>query len=588
MPGLPRLRTLSIVFAWLLLWPATAFAGGTNVAVSVIGVGTVTDNHELDCTSTGSRVDCDARYYNTGWDVTFTASASDSRWRFDGWSDDGPDKIGCGGNGTTCSFTSGACFFCAYDDHITATFVPRDDDGDGSNALTDCVDSNPAIHPGAPDVAHDGIDQDCAGGDNLDGDGDGHPSNPGPDCDDGNSAVHPGAAEVAGDGIDENCDGPPNTIVSSAAPAAGSVVRSTRATFAFASPPNPGWNAAFQCKLDSGAWTACTSPAAYANLSDGRHTFRVRGIDVDNRADGSPAEIGWTVDTRPPDTQILSGPAAGAITNATGADFAFGAESGARFECSLDDAPFRACSGSASHQLSGLGLSDHTLLVRAVDAAGNADPSPAGRTWRVTADADADGYVLPGDCDDGAAGVHPNAADVAHDGIDQNCDGRDNLDADGDGASSGPGPDCDDQDAGVWPTAADVPGDGIDQNCDGGDARFTQLAAVVGAQWRFSPFRFSKLYVKRVEAGSRIELRCHGRGCPFARRTIAAPRAHALLSVVKAVKNAKLRRGATLVVRVTKPGYDGVMRRYTVRGPARDPQAADFCLPAQGGRPAAC
>jgi hypothetical protein len=393
---------------------------------------------------------------------------------------------------------------------------------------------------------------------------------------------------VAADGIDENCDGAPNTTLGGPLPSDASPVNMTSASFTFASPANPGWNASFQCRLDSGPWGACTSPTAYAGLPDGRHTFEVRGLDSDGLVDATPARATWTVDTTPPDTQIVGGPLEGSLSNATAATFAFASEAGARFECSVDGAPFGPCSEPAGHTVNGLGLDDHTLAVRAVDPAGNADATPAARRWRVTADADGDGYVAPGDCNDNAPGIHPNTADIPHDGIDQNCDGRDNLDADGDGTNAGPGTDCNDADATIEPGAADAPGDGIDQNCDGHDATFPQLTSAIGAQWSFKPFRFTKLYVKRVAAGSTIELRCTGGGCPFARRTVPVPKATALSSLQKALKKAKLRRGATLTIRVTKPGYDGVMRRYTVRGPAKDPLVADFCLSAQGGKPTAC
>ncbi len=91
-------------------------------------------------------------------------------------------------------------------------------------------------------------------------------------------------------------------------------------------------------------------------------------------------------------------------------------------------------------------------------------------------DADGDGF-LPveceggDDCDDANAAVNPGADDVPYDGIDQDCDGVDNLDADGDGfnAIEVGGNDCDDTQASVYPGAEEVAKDGIDQDCDGVD-----------------------------------------------------------------------------------------------------------------------
>jgi putative metal-binding protein len=58
---------------------------------------------------------------------------------------------------------------------------------------------------------------------------------------------------------------------------------------------------------------------------------------------------------------------------------------------------------------------------------------------------------------------------VFPDGVDQNCDGVDGVDADQDGFASlmSGGEDCDDAAPHSYPGADDPPGDGIDQNCDG-------------------------------------------------------------------------------------------------------------------------
>src|SRR5262245_16158246 len=69
-----------------------------------------------------------------------------------------------------------------------------DADGDGyyyepgCGTPQDCVDSDSAFHPGAPDIACDGIDYDCAG-DEYDADLDGSCQD---DCDDEKEDVHPG------------------------------------------------------------------------------------------------------------------------------------------------------------------------------------------------------------------------------------------------------------------------------------------------------------------------------------------------------------------------------------------------------------
>ena len=78
------------------------------------------------------------------------------------------------------------------------------------------------------------------------------------------------------------------------------------------------------------------------------------------------------------------------------------------------------------------------------DEDGYGDP-----TSTTTACDQPEGYVLnDGDCDDGEGGVHPGAAEVPYDGVDQDCSGEDLVDVDGDGepAVEAGGADCDDAD----------------------------------------------------------------------------------------------------------------------------------------------
>src|SRR5215218_3374449 len=85
----------------------------------------------------------------------------------------------------------------------------------------------------------------------------------------------------------------PDTFIDSG-PAAGGTESSASASFSFSS-NEP--NTTFQCKLDSDAFAACTSPKALSGLADGSHTFQVRAIDPAGNIDLSPATRSWTVQT---------------------------------------------------------------------------------------------------------------------------------------------------------------------------------------------------------------------------------------------------------------------------------------------------
>lgn len=122
----------------------------------------------------------------------------------------------------------------------------------------------------------------------------------------------------------------------------------------------------------------------------------------------------------------------------------------------------------------------------------NADVTPGGSdTWYDGVDADCagdddydadlDGWPVPDDCDDGDPNVHPGAVDSTVDGVDQDCDGddageeliesddddpvADGQDNDGDGYSQDI--DCDDADPTANPGSAEVCDDGLDNDCDG-------------------------------------------------------------------------------------------------------------------------
>ena len=85
---------------------------------------------------------------------------------------------------------------------------------------------------------------------------------------------------------------------------------SANASFSFTgSDPGGSGVAGFECQIDGGGYSACTSPKSYAGLSEGSHTFDVRAIDSVGNVDGTPASFTWVVDTTAPDTIIDTAPA---------------------------------------------------------------------------------------------------------------------------------------------------------------------------------------------------------------------------------------------------------------------------------------
>ena len=119
------------------------------------------------------------------------------------------------------------------------------------------------------------------------------------------------------------------------------------------------------------------------------------------------------------------------------------------------------------------------------DCDGEIDEADAVNADTYFVDADLDGFGDPSstvtsceleegmstddtDCDDTAETAHPGAEEIWYDGIDNDCLGGSDDDADGDGYAGGDaGVDCDDGNPAIHPDAPEVCGDGTDNNCDG-------------------------------------------------------------------------------------------------------------------------
>lgn len=112
---------------------------------------------------------------------------------------------------------------------------------------------------------------------------------------------------------------------------------------------------------------------------------------------GGRLNIGSAMAAMPADTSITGGPAEGVEIGAQPARIQRAAPKGAlttfgyssndpatTFECSVDGAAFAACPGGSSQTRIGpLGPGSHTFAVRSVDPRGNADTTPATRSFEV-------------------------------------------------------------------------------------------------------------------------------------------------------------------------------------------------------------
>jgi hypothetical protein len=140
----------------------------------------------------------------------------------------------------------------------------------------------------------------------------------------------------------------------------GAATQSTDATFTLSASRTP---ATFSCSLDGGSYGPCGAKVVLSGVSTGSHVLRARATDRWGQTDPDGAAFSWTVDHTTPDTALaMAGPGTAAFSST---------EPGT-FQCRFDDGAWTPCASPATVP-AGNGI----VSVRAIDAAGNADPSPA-------------------------------------------------------------------------------------------------------------------------------------------------------------------------------------------------------------------
>jgi len=363
-----------------------------------------------------------------------------------------------------------------------------DEDEDGWGPDSDCDDADVSVHPHATERC-DGLDDDCDGEideDPVDGtlyfadaDGDGYGSpaygevlceatdgyaDTPRDCDDTNAGVSPAAAELC-DGVDNDCD---DTVDEPSA---------LDATDWYHDADQDGYGnvyaSALACEAPDATWvtdaTDCNdgdpaiSPGELELCDDAEVDEDCDGLanDDDDRV-ANPSF--WYIDV---DEDGHGDPAVPLTACAAPAGWVASGD-----DC--DDAdPWASpeaaerCADGADDDCDGLVDEDGEDLAWYVDLDGDDyGDREAAPTLSCAA---VDGAVPDGaDCDDGDASVHPEAAEGWYDGLDQDCDGADDYDADADGVEAEPwGADCDDGAATTAPDLPEVCGSGVDEDCDG-------------------------------------------------------------------------------------------------------------------------
>lgn len=201
------------------------------------------------------------------------------------------------------------------------------------------------------------------------------------------------------------------------------------------------------------------------------------------------------------------------------------------------------------------------------------------------ADNDEDGFAAKdrggADCNDDNAAISPGDAEQPGNSVDENCDDKDYTDVDGDSDPQ----DCDDANAKINHGVEEVKGNKVDENCDDTAAPFPALQNL----FRFESWTIGSTVVGLQEIsitdprkGMRVRVTCDGGGCPFGLKTYSVRKDAKQFVFAKEfarTENGEIRqltKGTRVTVTLSRRGFIGTARRYTVRKKG-DLGVEEFC-----------
>jgi hypothetical protein len=465
-----------------------------------------------------NRFECSAVYH----DASLTATP-DAGWAFTGWGGD------CSGTSATCSFT------LSSDRSVSASFhdvaapsvsvtSPSGYVGGTVNVTADAADNNAVDHVAFfANDAKIGEDATAPYSASFDSTALG----------DGAVTVKAVAYDVVG--LSSSAlrtiaiDNHKPTLSFTGGPDGDTYGLHSTQSWTFAAADAGSGVAKVECRLDGAGYGPCSggnSAHSVSDLADGTHTLSVRVTDKLGHSDAFTRTV--KIDGTGPQTTITGGPADGSSSTATSATFTFAADqAGSTFECrvypaALTPGEFGPCSAAASHTASGFAPGTYAFEVVATDPYGNADGTPAKRTFTVKAP--------PATGDGGKPGTGGGKPSTG-----------------GSGSTAGG--------SGSTPSG----GGG------GGQPAGGVIDAKINTFWKLYGKRtkVQTLTVSNAPVGAKVTISCKGKGCKF--RKVSSTVSGTKLKLAVRFKGKKLPARTVITVTITKEGWVGKTFKYVTR-----------------------